>query len=63
MSRDPLIETVAIAIAEGFWQTAERPKPWNRHSELEKEVWRLCAGNAIEAGKRFRLAQRSKELA
>jgi hypothetical protein len=52
-----LEETLARAIADGFWETAEQPRLWASMGENQRQVFRICAVRAIAAGKAFREAR------
>lgn len=55
-----LEETLARAICEAFWRTAEEPRTWATSSSLQREVWMICARDAIAAGQAYR---KTKEAA
>lgn len=55
-----LEETLARAIAQEFWRLAERPRAWDAHSHLHKQVWLGCAREAIAAGREYRLQHGEK---
>lgn len=55
-----LQETLAQAIADAFWETAEQPRHWASMGENQRQVFRLCAGRAIEAGKAELAAAKSR---
>lgn len=49
-----LQDTIAQAIANAFWETAESPRHWHSMGENQREVFRICAHRAIEAGRAYR---------
>lgn len=52
-----LEETIAVAICNAFWRTAEDRRTWATSSEMHREVFRLCAKDAIEAARQFKERQ------
>lgn len=58
-----LEETLAQAIAQAFWETAEQPRTWAAMGENQRQVFRNCAVKAIAAGKTFRQASASTRAA
>lgn len=56
-------EHIARAIAAEYWRLAERPRPWDAHSHLHKQVWLDCARAAIKAGREYREAKNAREAA
>lgn len=49
-----LEQTLAEAIAEAFWETAEQPRHWVSMTPQQREVFTNCAKRAIEAGRAYR---------
>jgi hypothetical protein len=49
-----LEETLAIAICDGFWESAELPERWATTPEMKRQVFRNCARKAIEAARKFK---------
>lgn len=58
-----LEETLARAICNGFWETAESPMTWETTPKLKQDVFRICARRAIEAAKKFKAEQVGREAA
>lgn len=55
-----LEDHIAIAIAEAFWETADRPRAWGAMNWQERQVFQNCAKRAVEAGKAYREALKSR---
>ena len=51
---DELVDVVARAICDGFWEQAELPETWDTSSIGKQQVFRACARHAIAAARQFR---------
>jgi hypothetical protein len=51
--------TIAHAICDGFWETAELPERWATTSHVKRAVFIACARRAISAGRAYREARRA----
>lgn len=58
-----LEETLAIAICDAFWETAEMRERWVTTPELKRQVFRNCAKRAIEAAQAYREDQKGRKAA
>lgn len=54
-----LDESIAKAICEAFWETAERPMTWMGSTPLQRQVWVNCARAALAEGRRIREQRQS----
>lgn len=56
-----LEDTLAQAIANAFWETAEQPRQWSAMSENQRQVFRNCAIRAIGAARAYKAIHDGKE--
>lgn len=52
--QEQLVEHLAKAICDGFWETCEYRERWETTPAQKREVFRICARRAIEAGREFK---------
>lgn len=49
--------TMAKALADAFWRTAERPMRWDSNSTQQRQVWLEMADAAFAAGREIKAAR------
>lgn len=55
-----LEKTIAEAICDAFWRTAEIPRTYKSSPPIQRQVWDLCAVAAVDAARAFRDRQKAR---